>query len=95
MKIENNIIEFEAADTAQLSAEIQSALADYNAGVSAEEALNGVINSFVALAQSVAVAREVDVVKTALVEADDADRAAAQAKIDEAKIILGVQFSPK
>lgn len=95
MIIDKNTITFDAADTAQLTSEIQSALADYNEGGPAEEALSGVINSFIALAQSVAVARNLDKVKTALVSASATDRAAAQGKIDEAKVILGVQFSPK
>lgn len=92
MRIENDLVEFEASDVAEFSAEVQAAIADYNAGISAEVAVSGVINSFVALARSVAIARSVDVVKTALVGADAADRAAANAKLDEAKIILGVQF---
>lgn len=89
MIITSNTVTFEAADTALLSAEIQAALASHS-GVSAEAALSGLVNPFLALVLDIANARNINVVATALVSASPATRAAANVKIDEAKVILGI-----
>lgn len=90
MIILNDVVTFELADIALLSAEAQAALASHSPGVSAEAALSGVVNPFITVVKTNATARGINTVAAALVTASPAARAAANVKIDEAKVILGV-----
>lgn len=90
MRITNGIITIDAADIASLPADFLSALAEYNQGQTAEQALSAIANQFVTLAHSVWVSRKVDSVKSAVTTAPEAKRLQVYDLIDDARTVLEI-----
>lgn len=95
MNITDNKINFEQTDIDALPVEMQEALAQYDAGVSAAESLSAAVNAFLSAVVTLAPIRSLDRLKAALDAAPAGTKAQVEAKLDEAASLLGIQFLPK
>lgn len=95
MIINANTITFEQTDILALPAETQKALAQYDQGTSAAESLSAATNAFLAAVVALASVRSLGRFKAALDSAPADKQALAEAKLNEAKVILGIQTLPK
>lgn len=95
MTITDNTITFTQTDIDALPDETQTALAQYDFGVSAAESLSAAVNAFLTAVVTLAPIRSFDRLKATFDAADAGTKAQVEVKLEEAASLLGIQFLPK